>query len=124
MTGLPRANNESGAHRLSNEIPEKEITMSTYVLIHGAWRGGWCWGKVAPILKQSGHYVVALDLPGFGKDNRPLSEVSRKHGRIGNKSGVDRAALDFAISRRIDHGGWVPKGKKAACLRVNRVLAT
>lgn len=31
----------------------------------------------------------------------------------GGQTGVDRAALDFAIGRGIDHGGWVPKGRKA-----------
>jgi hypothetical protein len=31
----------------------------------------------------------------------------------GGQTGVDRAALDFAIRRGIDHGGWVPKGRKA-----------
>ncbi len=28
-------------------------------------------------------------------------------------SGADRAALDFALARRIPYGGWVPKGRKA-----------
>jgi len=23
--------------------------MATYVLIHGAWHGGWCWNKVIPM---------------------------------------------------------------------------
>jgi pimeloyl-ACP methyl ester carboxylesterase len=50
--------------------------MSTYVLIHGAWHGGWCWDKVVPILEGAGHRVLAPDLPGFGGDRRPLSEVS------------------------------------------------
>ena len=31
----------------------------------------------------------------------------------GGQTGVDRAALDFAIGRGIDHGGWIPKGRKA-----------
>ncbi|ARM30433.1 putative molybdenum carrier protein [Prosthecochloris sp. HL-130-GSB] len=31
----------------------------------------------------------------------------------GGQTGVDRAALDFAISRGIDHGGWCPKGRRA-----------
>jgi len=31
----------------------------------------------------------------------------------GGQTGVDRAALDFAISRGIEHGGWVPRGRKA-----------
>lgn len=31
----------------------------------------------------------------------------------GGQSGVDRAALDFAIKFGIPHGGWCPKGRKA-----------
>jgi hypothetical protein len=30
----------------------------------------------------------------------------------GGQTGADRAALDFAISHSIPHGGWVPKGRK------------
>ncbi|MFQ5814705.1 MAG: alpha/beta fold hydrolase [Anaerolineae bacterium] len=50
--------------------------MSTYVLIHGAWHGGWCWEKVVPLLEQAGHKVEALDLPGHGKDKTPIPEIS------------------------------------------------
>ena len=31
----------------------------------------------------------------------------------GGQTGVDRAALDFAIDKGIPHGGWVPKGRAA-----------
>ena len=31
----------------------------------------------------------------------------------GGQTGADRAALDFAISRGIPHGGWCPKGRLA-----------
>lgn len=31
----------------------------------------------------------------------------------GGQSGVDRAALDFAIARGIPYGGWCPKGGRA-----------
>ena len=50
--------------------------MSTYVLVHGAWHGGWCWEKIAPLLEARGHRVLAPDLPGHGADQTPLSEVS------------------------------------------------
>ena len=50
--------------------------MSTYVLIHGAWHGGWCWDKVVPLLEKAGHKVQAPDLPGHGKDRTPIQEVS------------------------------------------------
>jgi hypothetical protein len=31
----------------------------------------------------------------------------------GGQSGVDRAALDWAINHRIEHGGWCPRGRRA-----------
>ncbi len=50
--------------------------MNTYVLVHGAWHGQWCWDKVAPLLRQDGHQVVTFDLPAHGQDTTPLSEVT------------------------------------------------
>jgi len=47
--------------------------MATFVLVHGAWHGGWCWERVAPLLVAKGHRVIAPDLPGMGAD-------LRKHG--------------------------------------------
>jgi pimeloyl-ACP methyl ester carboxylesterase len=37
-----------------------------FVLVHGAWHGGWCWGKVADILRQKGHRTFAPSLTGLG----------------------------------------------------------
>lgn len=50
--------------------------MATYVLVHGAWHGAWCWDKVAPILEQHGHRVLAPDLPGHGTDRTPFEQRS------------------------------------------------
>jgi len=50
--------------------------MSTYVLIHGAWHGSWCWDKIVPLLKQAGHTAIAPDLPGHGKDKTPIPEIT------------------------------------------------
>ncbi len=50
--------------------------MSTFVLVHGAWAGEWCWDKVVPLLKESEHKVETLDLPGHGKDKTPIQEIS------------------------------------------------
>ena len=50
--------------------------MSTYVLVHGAWHGAWCWDKLTPFLRQAGHQVITFDLPGQGQDTTPLSEVT------------------------------------------------
>lgn len=37
----------------------------TFLLVHGAWHGGWCWQRVAPILRAAGHEVVAPTLTGL-----------------------------------------------------------
>jgi pimeloyl-ACP methyl ester carboxylesterase len=50
--------------------------MSTYVLIHGAWHGAWCWHKLMPLLESHGHRVIAPDLPSHGIDRTPTASVS------------------------------------------------
>jgi pimeloyl-ACP methyl ester carboxylesterase len=50
--------------------------MSTYVLVHGSFQGGWCWERVVPHLVKAGHHVVALDLPGHGEDTTPVAQVT------------------------------------------------
>ena len=39
----------------------------TFVLVHGAWHGGWCWKKVAPLLQAAGHDVLTPTLTGLGE---------------------------------------------------------
>ena len=50
--------------------------MSTYILVHGAYHGGWCFEKVVPLLESKGHKVIAVDLPGHGNNVVPIAEVS------------------------------------------------
>jgi pimeloyl-ACP methyl ester carboxylesterase len=41
--------------------------MTTYVLVGGAWLGGWCWQRVARRLRDNGHDVYAATLTGLGE---------------------------------------------------------
>lgn len=41
--------------------------MAAFVLIHGAWHGGWCWRRVAPLLMAAGHEVTAPTLAGLAE---------------------------------------------------------
>lgn len=50
--------------------------MSTFVLVHGAWHGGWCWQKVVRRLEAMGHRAVAPDMPGHGADVTPIESVT------------------------------------------------
>ncbi|XP_050376219.1 methyl jasmonate esterase 1-like [Argentina anserina] len=48
----------------------------SFVLVHGAGHGAWCWYKVATLLKQSGHNVTTLDLAASGIDQTQIQQVT------------------------------------------------
>jgi pimeloyl-ACP methyl ester carboxylesterase len=50
--------------------------MARIVLVHGAFGGSWCWETVLPGLRDGGHAVEAIDLPGAGQDPTPAYAVS------------------------------------------------
>ena len=50
--------------------------MSVFVLVHGAYHGGWCYARVVPLLEAAGHTAIAVDLPGHGDNPRPIAEVT------------------------------------------------
>jgi pimeloyl-ACP methyl ester carboxylesterase len=37
--------------------------MATFVLVHGAQHGAWCWNRLVPELESRGHRTVTMDLP-------------------------------------------------------------
>jgi hypothetical protein len=46
----------------------------TFVLVHGAWHGGWCWRRVADLLERQGHKVFTPTLTGVGERSHLLSK--------------------------------------------------
>jgi pimeloyl-ACP methyl ester carboxylesterase len=46
----------------------------TYVLVHGAWHGGWCWKEVAKQLVEMGHRVSTPTQTGLGERKHLLSK--------------------------------------------------
>jgi pimeloyl-ACP methyl ester carboxylesterase len=44
----------------------------TFVLVHGAWHGGWCWQHVADRLRGGGHRVFTPTLTGLGERSHLL----------------------------------------------------
>jgi pimeloyl-ACP methyl ester carboxylesterase len=46
--------------------PRRRAT-HTFVLVHGAWHGGWCWRDVCAILEAAGHKVTTPTLAGLGE---------------------------------------------------------
>ena len=47
--------------------------MSTYVLVHGAWHGGWSWQWVREILEQQHHRVFTPTMTGLGERKHLMS---------------------------------------------------
>lgn len=47
--------------------------MATYVLVHGSFHGGWCWQRVASLLREAGHEVWAPTLTGLAERQHLLS---------------------------------------------------
>ncbi len=45
----------------------------TFVLVHGAWHGGWCWSRVAERLRAAGHAVHTPTLSGLGERRHLIS---------------------------------------------------
>lgn len=68
----------------------------TYVLIPGAWHGGWAWRPVAERLRAAGHRAVCLTLPGLadGDDPTGLGLQDAVDHVVGE---VERLDLDPAV---------------------------
>ena len=47
--------------------------MATFVLVHGAWHGSWCWKRVRQALQDAGHDVFTPTLTGVGERSHLLS---------------------------------------------------
>jgi pimeloyl-ACP methyl ester carboxylesterase len=49
------------------------MSARTYVLVHGAWHGGWCWVRVTERLVAAGHRVFTPTQTGLGERKHLLS---------------------------------------------------
>lgn len=47
--------------------------MATFVLVHGAWHGSWCWARVMRGLREQGHQVFTPTFTGVGEQSHALS---------------------------------------------------
>ncbi len=50
--------------------------MASFLMIHGAWHGGWCFDRLRAPLEARGHVMVAPTLPGIGGTPRALAAVT------------------------------------------------
>ena len=46
---------------------QAQTSGKTFVLVHGAWHGGWCWRRVSDLLEKKGHKVFTPTMTGLGE---------------------------------------------------------
>jgi len=54
---------------------QNKLQKPVYVLVHGAWHGGWCWDQVSEKLRAEGDIVYAPTLSGMAEDKDKLDST-------------------------------------------------
>lgn len=92
--------------------------MSTFVLVHGAWYGGWAWATVAQQLRDAGHDVHTPTLSGVGGHPDPATVDLHTHAddivRL-----LDEHDLRDVVLAAHSYGGLV--AREAADRRTDRI---
>ena len=85
------------------------ITSPTYVLVPGAWQGGWAWQPVARRLREAGYAAVTITLPGLADgDERAGLRLSDAVDHV--VAEVTRRDLSDVILVGQSWGGYVITG--------------
>jgi pimeloyl-ACP methyl ester carboxylesterase len=85
-----------------------------YVLVHGAWHGGWCWRRVADRLKKEGHRVFCPTLTGLGERAHLLTREVNMTTHINDVIAVLEAEeLEDVVLVGHSYGGIVITGVAA-----------
>lgn len=86
-------------------------TLRTFVLVHGAWHGGWCWRRVADVLRARGHRVFTPSLTGLGDRAHLFSrEISLQTHVQDILSIVEAEELSDLVLVGHSYGGFVISG--------------
>ncbi|MFN8579567.1 MAG: alpha/beta hydrolase family protein [Gemmatimonadaceae bacterium] len=91
--------------------PALAQTRKTFVLVHGAWHGGWCWRRVADTLEGKGHKVYTPTLTGVGDRSHLLSKDIRLDTHITDIVNLLKwEALKDVCLVAHSYGGWPCSG--------------
>jgi pimeloyl-ACP methyl ester carboxylesterase len=83
----------------------------TFVLVHGAWHGGWCWRRVADVLQRQGHKVFRPTLTGLGERSHLMSRDINLDTHITDVVNVFLwEDLKDAVLVGHSYAGWVISG--------------
>jgi pimeloyl-ACP methyl ester carboxylesterase len=84
---------------------------STFILVHGAWHGGWCYARVAALLRARGHTVFTPTLTGQGERAHLFSGAVNLSTHIADVLGVFRCErLSDVVLAGHSYGGMVITG--------------
>ena len=85
--------------------------MTAFVLVHGAWHGGWCWQRVAPKLRAEGHDVFTPSLTGLGDRAHLLNATINLSTHIADITGIiESYDLEEVVLCGHSYGGLVITG--------------
>lgn len=85
--------------------------MANFVLVHGAWHGGWCWRDTAAALRGAGHAVFAPTHTGVGERFHQSSENITLETHIRDVCGcIEWEELKDVILVGHSYGGMVITG--------------
>lgn len=82
--------------------------MANFVLVHGAWHGGWCYRDTAAALRQAGHQVFTPTHTGVGERAHLASEAITLETHVRDVAGcIEAEELDKVILCGHSYGGMV-----------------
>jgi pimeloyl-ACP methyl ester carboxylesterase len=85
--------------------------MSIFVLVHGGGHGGWCWQRLAPLLRAAGHEVYTPTLTGLGERSHLMRPDTDLDTHIADVVGVlNYEGLAGTILVGHSYGGMVITG--------------
>jgi len=85
--------------------------MATFVLVHGAWHGSWCWARVRRALLDQGHLVFTPTLSGVAERSHAISPDIDLQRHIDDVANLIRwEELDSVILCGHSYGGCVVSG--------------
>ena len=103
--------------------------MATFVLVHGAWHGSWCWKRVRKALQAEGHDVFTPTLTGVGERSHLISPQVNLDTHVDDVVNLirweeldGRRAVRPLVRRLRDHGRRGPRAGSNRRARLSRCV--
>ena len=91
-----------------------------FVLVHGAWHGGWCWQRLTGRLRATGHNVFAPTLAGLS--GAPTQQIGLKTHIDEIVELIGREALNNVVLVGHSYAGFVISGVAERILPAIRAI--